>query len=217
METLCIACDFDGTITQRDTLHVIVEQFGDRSVWDALESDLRRGAITVEQALQTEFDTVRADLSDVLAAVREHAPVRDGFAEFVDWARARGHDVFVCSNGFRSVIEPVLADAGVRLPVVANDARFGGRGTTIVWDDRGRRCSICDRPCKREPLRRRAGSRRTVMIGDGISDRCGAGCADVVFARAGLAEELSAQGRNFVPFDDFHDVRAGIARLEVHA
>jgi 2-hydroxy-3-keto-5-methylthiopentenyl-1-phosphate phosphatase len=211
---LLIACDFDGTITQRDTLHVIVEEFGDLALWDEIEPRLRSGAMNVEQALQAEFDSVRVDVADVHRVVAEHAPVRPGFRDFVEWATAAGHQVLVCSNGFRSVIEPVLAGQGLDLELVANDARFDRSGTTIIWDDRGTRCELCDRPCKRGPMREYANGRRIAMIGDGISDRCGSGIADIVFARAGLAEDLAAQGREFFPFNDFHDVRAGFARLE---
>ncbi len=214
MKPLLIACDFDGTITQRDTLHVIVEEFGDAALWDEIEPRLRSGAISVEQALQAEFDTVRVDAAEVHRIVAERAPVRAGFRAFVDWAAAQGHELLVCSNGFRSVIEPVLHGQGVELRLVANDARFERSGTTILWDERGARCELCDRPCKRGPMRDHARGRRIAMIGDGISDRCGSGVADIVFARAGLAEDLTAQGRTFLPFNDFHDVRAGFARLE---
>jgi 2-hydroxy-3-keto-5-methylthiopentenyl-1-phosphate phosphatase len=60
VKPLLIACDFDGTITSRDTLHVIVEEFGVRGVWEALEPRLRRGEITVEQAMTEQFAAVRA-------------------------------------------------------------------------------------------------------------------------------------------------------------
>lgn len=211
MKPLLIACDFDGTITQRDTLHVIVEEFGERALWDEIEPQLRSGVISVEQALQAEFDTVRADLAQVLATVAAAAPVRPGFGAFVAWAQAQGHTLLVCSNGFRCVIDAVLARAGAgHLPVVANDARFSRAGTTIVWDDRGDRCELCDRPCKRGPLTARRDGRPVVLIGDGISDRCAAGMADVVFARDGLARDLAAAGRDFTPFDDFHEVRTAL-------
>ena len=59
MKPLLIACDFDGTITCRDTLHVIVESFGERGVWERLEPRLRVGEITVEQAMQIQFAEVR--------------------------------------------------------------------------------------------------------------------------------------------------------------
>ena len=36
MKNLHIFSDFDGTITQRDTLHVIVEAFGERALWDEI-------------------------------------------------------------------------------------------------------------------------------------------------------------------------------------
>ncbi len=212
MKPLLIACDFDGTITQRDTLHVIVEAFGERALWDEIEPRLHSGAISVEQALQAEFDTVRADPAAVLALVAAQAPVRTGFSDFVAWARREGHELLVCSNGFRCVIDPVLERAGAgHLPVVANDARFTRSGTTILWDQRGDRCELCDRPCKRGPLAARSNGRPVVLIGDGISDRCAAGMADVVFARDRLARDLAAQARHFTPFEDFHDVRAALA------
>lgn len=218
MKPLLIACDFDGTITQRDTLHVIVEAFGERALWDEIEPRLRAGEITVEQALQAEFDTVHATLDDVLALVRDRAPVRAGLNDLVAWAAAAGHEFVVCSNGFRSVIGPVLERAGLgHLEVIANDATFARSGTTIAWDPRGDRCGHCDRPCKRAPLAARRADRELVLIGDGISDRCAAGAADRVFARDRLADDLVAAGQPFVPFDDFHDVRRALAARAVAA
>ncbi len=218
MKPLLIACDFDGTITQRDTLHVIVESYGERGLWERLEPRLRVGEITVEQAMQEEFAAVRATPDQVRQAVREHAPIRDGFGEWVDWCAGLGHRLIVLSNGFRSVIEPVLADAGLgHLEVVAHDARFGPDGCELVWSDRGERCGLCGRPCKREPLRERWQGERLIYLGDGISDRCVSLMADAVFARDGLAEHLADRDVAFTPFDDFHDVRRVLASLDVAA
>ncbi len=208
MKPLLIACDFDGTITQRDTLHVIVESYGERGLWERLEPRLRVGAITVEQAMQEEFAAVRATPDEVRDAVRRQAPIRDGFSEWVDWCARHGHRLVVLSNGFRSVIEPVLADVGLgHLEVVAHDARFSRDGCRLVWSDRGERCDLCGRPCKREPLRARWHGERLVYLGDGISDRCASLLADVVFARNGLSEHLTGIDVPFIPFEDFHDVR----------
>ncbi len=215
MKALLIACDFDGTVTQRDTLHVIVEAFGDPQVWDALEPALHAGEMTVEDALTRQFATVHATPDDVRRIVAARAPMRRGFVDFIDWARGEGHEVLVLSNGFRSVIEPVLDDAGLHdLEVVANDCSFSSEGAVIRWDDRGPRCTACDRPCKRAPLAERRAGRTTVMIGDGISDRCVAGVADRVFARDFLARDLASRGRPFTHFDDFDQVRGGLAQME---
>jgi len=218
VRALLIACDFDGTVTQRDTLHVIVETFGDRAAWDALEPDLHAGVITVEDAITQQFAGVRATPEDVRSVVRRLAPIREGFVPFVRWAREAGHEVVITSNGFRSVIEPVLDDAGLAdLEVVSNDATFAQAGTAITWDDRGSRCTLCDRPCKRAPVTDRLAGRHLVVVGDGISDRCLAGMADTVFARDFLARDLASRRRPFIPFDDFHQVRAGLEALEVAA
>lgn len=215
MKSLLIACDFDGTVTQRDTLHVIVEEFGDPQIWDSLEPALHAGDLTVEDALIQQFATVHATAEDVRRLVAERAPLRAGFRDFVDWARSQGHEILVLSNGFRSVIAPVLADADLSdLEVVANDCVFSPEGAAIQWDDRGTRCADCDRPCKRAPLAERRRGRTTVMIGDGISDRCVAEVADHVFARDFLARDRAARGRPFVPFDDFDQVRMTIAQME---
>jgi 2-hydroxy-3-keto-5-methylthiopentenyl-1-phosphate phosphatase len=215
VKPLLIACDFDGTITRRDTLHVIVEEYGEHGMWDELTPLLQAGVITLEEAMSREFACVRAAADQVRALVAERCPIRPGFVEMVDWAADEGHRLVVLSNGFRSVIGPVLADAGLGgLDVVANDARFGADGCVIEWADRGPRCERCDRPCKRAPLRERWRGETLVYLGDGISDRCTCLLADVIFARDGLAEHLSATGVAYTPFEDFHDV---VRRLETPA
>ena len=214
VKPLLIACDFDGTITCRDTLHVIVESFGERGVWERLEPRLRVGEITVEQAMQIQFAEVRATPDDVRDAVRKHAPIRAGFAEWVQWCAAGGHRLVVISNGFRSIIDPVFAEVGLGgLEVVAHDAEFGRAGCRIVWSERGDRCTRCGRPCKRAPLRERWNGEHLVYVGDGISDRCVSLTADLVFARDGLAEHLREQNIAFTPFEDFHEVREALTDL----
>ena len=124
MRRFLIAIDFDGTITQHDTLHLIVDRFGDRSVWDRLTPDVIAGRVSVEEAMQAEFATVRATPDQVLELVRARAGVRDGFVEFVGWARGAGHEVRVLSNGFRMVIADTLGAPRARRPAV----RFPRRG-----------------------------------------------------------------------------------------
>lgn len=218
MKRLLIACDFDGTITTRDTLHVIVEEFGGRGVWDRLEPKLRRGEISVEQAMTEQFAAVTATRDEVLAAVREASPIRPGFHEFVAWAATAGHRLVVLSSGFRTVIDAVLDEAGIEgLPVHAHEARFSREGCVLVWAARGEVCPLCSRPCKRHDLATYRADEPVVYIGDGISDRCVARTADLVFARDGLADYFGDEGLPFEPFDDFHDVRRLLERTYAQA
>ena len=208
MESLLIACDFDGTITRRDTLHLIVEEFGTRGLWASIEPRLRAGEVTLEQAMQEEFASVRATPAQVRDLILREAGMRAGFPELVGWAEARGHRLVVFSSGFRSVIEAVLDRWGLgHLTVVSHEALFTEEGCRLVWSDRGDACAECGRRCKRHDLRAHLRGERLVYVGDGISDRCGARLADLVFARADLARDLAHDGVPFVPFEDFVEVR----------
>lgn len=208
MPHLVIACDFDGTITRRDTLHLIVDTFGERALWDAIEPCLRSGAMTIEEAMQREFATVRTTPEEVRDLVRAEAGLRDGFTDFVAWARAAGHRLVVLSNGFASVIADVLERAGVGdLPVRSHDIEFTPEGSRIRWSHRGERCALCNRPCKRFDLDQWRTGAPVVYVGDGVSDRCVALAADTVYARDGLAEYLTEIDRPFRPFEDFVQLR----------
>ena len=213
---LLLAVDFDGTITMRDTLHVIVDEHGRDGVWDALEPDLRAGRITIEQAMSRQFSEVKAGPDEIFALVRERAGVRDGILDLVEFAEQEGHRLVIMSAGFRSVIDQVLGDLGLQhLEVVSNEALFSEQGCTLVFsDDRGEVCTLCDRRCKRHALSVRHRGEPIVFVGDGISDRCVSGMADLVFARSYLADWLDERGDAYVPFDDFHQVIEGVRAFQ---
>jgi len=216
---LLLAVDFDGTITARDTLQVIVEEFGARGVWDELEPRLQAGEITIEEAMRQQFAAVTATTDEALAAVRREAPIRPGFERFVSWADRAGHRLTILSAGFRTVIDAVFADAGITgLEIRSNDIAFSREGARLVWADRGEICEHCGRRCKRHDLAlRHAPDQHVVYVGDGISDRCASAQADTVFARASLAEHLEREGRQHIPFEDFHDVVSYLERLQPRA
>ena len=52
-----------------------------------------------------------------------------------------------------------------------------------------------------------------VFVGDGRSDFCASGRADILFAKASLADYAAQRGLAFHPFEDFHDVTARLAPM----
>ena len=110
----------------------------------------------------------------------------------------------------------MLGDLGLQhLEVVSNEALFSEQGCTLVFsDDRGEVCTLCDRRCKRHALSVRHRGEPIVFVGDGISDRCVSGMADLVFARSYLADWLDERGDAYVPFDDFHQVIEGVRAFQ---
>ena len=199
-----VVVDWDGTVTERDALTMVVREFGDREVWDALAGRLGRD-LSLNEVIAREVATVTASLDEVVAWVREHVRVRDGFHEL-----AERHRPLIVSNGFRELIEPVLERERVDLEVVANELDPQPGGWRAVFRE-GEACVVCGERCKRWAL----DPEPVVFVGDGSwGDRCAALAADRVFARDGLAATLERDGVPYEPFGDLHDVVAALARQQ---
>jgi len=112
--SLALVLDWDGTVTERDGLHMAIERFGDLGVFDALEDELG-STLTLNEVIAAEMATIRAPLEEVRAWLVEHVRVRAGFRELV-----AEHDPLIVSSGFRELIEPILEREGVHARVVAN-------------------------------------------------------------------------------------------------
>ena len=75
---LPLVVDWDGTVTEVDSLHMLLERFGDLEVYLALEEELGR-SLTLHEVIAAEMATVRAPLDEVVAWLLEHVRVRPGF------------------------------------------------------------------------------------------------------------------------------------------
>ena len=197
-----LVLDWDGTVTERDTLHMAIERFGDLDVFQAMEAQIGR-ALTLNEVIGIEMETISAPFEEVLAWLLEVVRVRPGLAELV-----AEHEPLIVSAGFRELILPILEREGIEAPVVANRLEPSPDGWRALFLERPA-CPVCGEPCKRMALVR--GRARYVFVGDGISDRCASLAADRVFARDGLARWLDGEGVAYEPFDDLHDVRRALA------
>ena len=93
-----VILDWDGTVTERDTLDLVLGEFGDAEIYERVEAELDAGTMTLNEVIAAEFATVTTPLEDVEPWLLEHTRVRDGFAEL-----ARAHRPLVLSSGSCSV------------------------------------------------------------------------------------------------------------------
>jgi len=196
-----VVLDWDGTVTVRDSLLLVVNEFGDPAIEEQLDAALASGRMTHREVMEAEFATVHAPLDDVVAFVVENAELRAGFRELVE-----RFDPLILSSSFHETIEPVLAREGVTARVRANRVDPSPDGWRIRWESDSH-CATCGEPCKRASLP----DGPLVYVGDGYSDRCAALAADRVFARTGLAEYLLAQSVPYEPYETFFDVAAALS------
>ena len=229
-----VVLDWDGTVTERDTLDLVLEEFGDTEIYERVEDELEAGRMTLNEVIAAEFATVTAPLDHVVSHVVEHARVRPGFAEL-----ARARHPLVVSSGFRELIEPVLDREGVlgEVELRANSVEARPDGWRVDFRV-SQMCAECGEACKRrdveelkrvdrsfqknawaEPTRPGAGTAsgaaggdlpagEVVYAGDSHSDLCASLAADRVFAVGNLARWLDERGVPYRPLTDFHALAA---------
>lgn len=193
---LPLVVDWDGTVTERDTLHMVIERFGDVDVFRRMEAELGR-RLTLNEVIATEMATIHAPLDEVVGWALEHVRVRPGLAELV-----AERDPLIVSAGFHELIAPILERERIAARVVANRVAADPEGWRATFRET-RVCAVCGEPCKRLDVE---GLEPFAYVGDGVSDRCVSLAAERVFARAGLATWLEEQGVTYEPFEDLHDV-----------
>jgi 2-hydroxy-3-keto-5-methylthiopentenyl-1-phosphate phosphatase len=197
-----VVLDWDGTVTETDSLWMALEEFGDREVFERVEASLVEGRLSFKEVMEQEFATVTASLSEVVAFLCREVRIRPGFRELAGAERP-----LVLSSGFNELIEPVLARERIDLELRANRIDPRPDGWRVLWRDPDP-CPVCGDLCKRRSLP----PAPLVYAGDGYSDRCAALAADRIFARDGLAEWLDSQGIAFERFDDLHEMLAALRR-----
>jgi 2-hydroxy-3-keto-5-methylthiopentenyl-1-phosphate phosphatase len=202
-----LVLDWDGTVTERDSLWTMLDRFGDPEIFASVEGALSDGRLSFREVMELEFATVTAPLDEVRGFLLEAVRVRAGFAEL-----AREWEPLILSSGFHELIEPLLAREGVALEVRANRLETAPDGWRVLWRD-PEPCPVCGDLCKRRTLP----DEPVVYVGDGYSDRCAALRAERRFARAGLADWLAERGAPFEPFGDLYDVAAALRRAEERA
>ena len=205
-----IAVDFDGTVTEIDLLDTIARDFGDPVVYQEVDEGLDEGTMPLREVITREFEPVRRPLEEVVQWELRNVRVREGFRDFVGFAREQGWRVVIVSSGFHELIEPILEREGVEVELHANRVDPDPAGWRVEWRYDAT-CESCGESCKRSIVQELAGDDELVYIGDGYSDRCAAEASSLVFATRGLADYLDERGVSYEPFDDFHDVVRGLA------
>jgi 2,3-diketo-5-methylthio-1-phosphopentane phosphatase len=209
---ISVFTDFDGTITAEDTLVHLLDHYVGPS-WLEIERRVEAGALSEEQGLQDEVAMLRAPFAEALARVLAEVPADPGFASFVRFCRGRGWPLAILSGGLAPLIRGVLGREGLGdVPFAANDLAFDPDGRwRVVQASTPRINALCNH-CKSWHLAGAAANgARTVYIGDGTTDRCPAGRADLVFAKGSLAEWLAERGVKHERFASFAEIEAWFA------
>lgn len=204
-----ILCDFDGTISCRDVTDFLLDRFG-LPGYEALEQEWEEGRIGSRQCLQGQIALLQMRAADLDASL-EQIDIDPDFAAFVAQAEAEGVPLHVVSDGLDYAIHHILGRHGLaHLPVLANHlVATGPDSWRLEFSHAAASCLQASGNCKCACTDRvRRPGRRVLFIGDGTSDFCAAGVADVVLAKDKLIQHCETRGIPHFPIRSFAEARA---------
>lgn len=200
--------DFDGTISQGDTIDALLETFADDR-WQAYERAWLAGEIDAVTCMQQQLALVKADNIAIESFFRS-IQLDHSFLRFYALAKQVGK-VVIASDGLDHAIKVAMQHARFpNIPMFANRLHFTPQGIRMSFPNRQADCAGGNGNCKCAVARSQqtAASEPIVLIGDGKSDACLAQRADVVFAKAGLLRFCIDRQIPHIPFHTFDDIVA---------
>jgi 2,3-diketo-5-methylthio-1-phosphopentane phosphatase len=201
-----ILCDFDGTVSVEDITDSLLERFG-RPGWQAIEQAWRRGEMGSHDCMAQQVALLEATQAEMDAHL-DGMSIDRAFLHFVAETRAAGMPLAVVSDGLDYAIRRILGNHGLSdVPIIANRLQaVGESGWQLEFPHGNPACRVAAGNCKCSCAgRARAERRRVLLIGDGASDFCVAGEADLVFAKHRLIEHCRSAGIPYVPITGFTD------------
>lgn len=204
---LTVGCDFDGTVTLTDVLNKVMRQYGGDG-WMELEKLWARKQIGSAECMTRGFELLEigpAEIDEIISTIE----IDPHFSEFTEMVTSAGHGLVLLSDGMDYYIRKLLEINGLdHIQVCANRLIYENGRFITEYPYTSTTCGKCAN-CKGGQIKLlQEKGNRVIFIGDGLSDRCAMGVADVLFAKEGedLARCCREEGFDYLPFKGFADI-----------
>jgi 2,3-diketo-5-methylthio-1-phosphopentane phosphatase len=204
---IAILCDFDGTVASEDVGNLLFKTFSTNGGTREIVESWQRGEISSRECLEREAAMARVDRRDLDKFIVQRR-LDPYFKDFHDFAKKRGMEVVIMSDGLDYYIETMLVRHGLgEIEFFANRLAFDGDKLKVDFPYYDLlECKDCG-CCKTHHLYRyRDEGYFIIYVGDGMSDCCPCETADLVFAKGRLAEFCRDKGIDHVQYRNFRDV-----------
>lgn len=200
-----IFSDFDGTISQKDTLVFLATNLGGGT--DMVQSIgrlIREGTLSLSEGIAAEMRSIRRPFADAESLLREQVQIDPGFPAFAAWCETKAIPLTILSAGFHQLIDLFIRREDFpHLQILANTLKPNEEtGWQCVFRDKtgwGHDKAVAIKAAKKR-------GEHTIFIGDGLSDRGAADVADEVFAKHSLIEHCRKTGIQFHEYQTFDDI-----------
>lgn len=197
-----VFCDFDGTITARESLQAVFEQFVPDK-WRDTEQQLVSGSVTLRTGVRRMLESIPSEQYREVLSFVSKIPLRPGFEEFLDFLDSRGIPFVIVSGGVRGMVEAGLGPLIKRAHrVFAADIDAAGPYLKVYSE-----FEAGDELVAKVEVMKLFDADLRIVIGDGMTDYNMAKNGDIVFARGSLARYLEKSGIDHIKWKDFNDIK----------
>ncbi|OUC15802.1 MAG: 2-hydroxy-3-keto-5-methylthiopentenyl-1-phosphate phosphatase [Alkalinema sp. CACIAM 70d] len=199
--------DFDGTITAEETFVALLKAFTPQLSAELMPEMYAR-RLTLREGVRRLLESIPASQYPEIVEFSRSKTMRPGLPEFLDFLDRHQVPFVVISGGVRGMVETVLGDLQPRMAGIhAVDLDVSQDYCRVIptYEDGTELVAkvnvMAQYPCQ-----------EAIAIGDSITDLNMALAAPVVFARDRLAQYLDEQGKAYIPWNDFFEIRDYLAQ-----
>lgn len=212
---LRVYTDFDGTVARRDVTDEVLRRFAPEE-WETIERAWQSGEIDAASCMRAQIALIEAPARE-LDAFLDRIELDPAFPRFVGWCSEAGIPLAILSDGVDYFARRILGRHGLgHVPVFANQLVFASGRYALNHPWSASQCRSGAGVCKCAIASERGcrgGADLLVYVGDGQSDRCVSGRADILFAKDDLASHCRSQALSYFGFETFDQVRETLEEL----
>ncbi|OPX44006.1 2-hydroxy-3-keto-5-methylthiopentenyl-1-phosphate phosphatase [Ruminiclostridium hungatei] len=207
MKNFAFVSDFDGTLTDRDFYHIVMDKYLKGWAWEYYDEWRKTKKINVDFLNRIFGSMDRSEeeiLEDIIAL-----PLDSNAVEFIEKVENNGGDFYILSAGTSYYIKKLLAHLNLeKVTVISMEGKYMNRGIKILPDPESEYYSSTWGVDKEKViLSLKEKYEKVYFAGDSEPDVGAAKAADLAFARNDLKNLLSEKNISFVPFHKYSEVQ----------
>lgn len=211
-----IFCDFDGTITAVETFAGMLKVFAPK-LSAKIMPELYARRLTLRDGVRQILESIPSERYPQMLAYADDKPTRPGLRELLEDCQRWGIPFVVVSGGLREMVERVLqrseegevpliegvsAIAAVEVEAGSENLRVPPQKFEGETELMGKVRVMAQYP-----------TQTSIAIGDSLTDINMALEAEIVFARDRLQDYLEGEGKPYIPWNNFFDIRDRVQQI----